>query len=265
VSSSELKISFALAPLAEIAPWENESGRYLHWFGLTDGIYDLTIEGQSIFEYTDAALTHFDMARPDSPGAQYQVARLFHDLCWVMSAIIDDPVPLDVHKFVDSPDKLARLVQQRKDSVEEHEWDRANDALIWLSERTIDSGHLVQGPHLSFWRHKDDVYVWCDSDDRMIDGKNVWAYSPIFGSIPVAEFEAEVEGFQTSLLDAMGTRIDAIERGGQLDESIRIDMAELRDQHETETSMPELRRSASTATDWHVAAEALHELWALPK
>jgi len=102
--------------------------------------------------------------------------------------------------------------------------------------------------------------MWCDSDNRVIDGEKVWAYSPIFESISVDQFDSEVARFQATLLDAMAARIDAIEQGGQLAASVHVDIAELRGQHRTETVTPGLRGAVTTATDWDPIMKALSEI-----
>lgn len=256
------EIWFELLDISDVQPWQDDKGDYLRWFGLTDGAYDLRFDSQSMFQYTDAALSHFGVRKDalNSTAVDYQVARLFHDLTDAMASIVHDAVPSAIHEHVDSPDKLARLARIEKRTVDEPDRAQVRQAVRWLGKRTILNNYLVQGPSLAMWRHGETVYAWCDSTDRRIDGEPVWAYSSFLTAIPVDAFETEVVDFQSRLLDAMETRINAIEQGHQLPATVRVDVAELRATHAAETKNVLESRSPHQPTDWGPVGAALKHL-----
>ena len=119
MADSSFALEFALRPLDEVQPFtDGEGNPHVHWFALTDGTYDVRLDGQSIFEYSDAARAHFGL--PDVAGVDYQVARLFHDLSWTFGDILDSPIPSEVHQWVSSPEAAEEPVhgvQKRRGRV----------------------------------------------------------------------------------------------------------------------------------------------------
>jgi hypothetical protein len=61
------RIFFELRPLSDVQPWgDAESGLSLHWFGLTDGWYDVAIDEHRLYS-----------GRGETRGIDYQVVRLW--------------------------------------------------------------------------------------------------------------------------------------------------------------------------------------------
>ena len=48
---NQVSIAFQLRSLDEVKPWgDPDAGLYLHWYGLTDGWYDLRVGDHHIFD-----------------------------------------------------------------------------------------------------------------------------------------------------------------------------------------------------------------------
>ena len=66
---TRLRLHYELRDLESVAPWGDDPPS-LHWFGLTDGWYDLQLDEARIFETSDS----------DGRGVDYYVARMWEDL-----------------------------------------------------------------------------------------------------------------------------------------------------------------------------------------
>ncbi len=73
---SQFKISFKLQELDKIVPFGSKPNQSLHWFGLTDGLLWIDVNGQTIYEYTQEAQEYFDNQVNYN---DYQIARFLED------------------------------------------------------------------------------------------------------------------------------------------------------------------------------------------
>lgn len=212
-----VQFHFELRQLVDVEPWGTaESGLRLHWFGLTDGWYDIIIgEQHRLFSQVD-----------DRRGIDYQVARLWEDLIEVVPAVLERvPQPLvaklaNVHAWQSWVEKACASSDRRE---------LKSTALSWWFNRQLHAHHLVDAPSLAMWRSGDDVHMHWRSRPRRSEGPG-WA-SPNGEAITKAEtLRAELNEFDRDLIAAMEARITAIERSWSKPE-IEIDIEDLRRDH----------------------------------
>lgn len=262
MSTSEIGFEFWLRPLDEIEPWESDGRRTLHWYGLTDGLYRITVGGKELFEYDASSFHRYGWPAQPAPrgfehGAEYEVARLFHDLGGIAPLIADDPVPEAVARYLATTEARAAwrsLVDL--DAVEDdglEVWERAAG---WLAARSLDSLHLRQGPLLRFWQSDGNVHAWGDNREPQIEGHRVWAHDELYAVTPVEQFVAAVASFRERLLEAMEQRVRTIEAGWTR-AGVEIDVGALRSQQTREAAPWE---APAAPTDWDEVLSAIEKL-----
>jgi len=250
--------------LEDIEPWGSDGRKTLHWFGLTDGFYRVTIGGKELFEY-DASLFQQLGWRPGQRpegfehAAEYQVARLFHDLSEVAPVVEGDLVPQRVARRLATPGNREVWRSRVRDAAERDENpDVLDTATGWLDERSLDSGHLRAGPLLRLWRSDAGVHAWCDNRGRELKGRRVWANDELYVVTPVEQFHDAVTAFRTELLAAMEARVRVTEAGWRRD-GVEIDVGALRDQQARETASP-WATTLDGVTNWDEVDAALEAL-----
>lgn len=213
-----MKFHFRLMPVDAIPPWGTERGRpTLSWFSLTLGYFWIEINGQELFRYAGEVLAHWEEMYPEAytlslPYEDYQVARYWEDLLQMLPAILD-PLPADFAERMTDPqawmdwqDEAYRW-QARSDD-DESAWDAYYAALAWHGQRTWDAGHLAHPPHIWLWRVEDTIHIRWDNRNVTLDGLPVWEARQGEHTLPVSEFLAAVERFDSSLLSEMQERVD---------------------------------------------------------
>ena len=211
------RVHFELRDLAEIVPWgDSSTGLKLHWFGLTDGWYDLEIGRHRLFR----------VSGDDDRGVDYQVVRLWEDLIEIASAAMED-----------IPEPLARRLAtgDRWLSWTEHVWDLAgadelyDAALSWWNAREFNAGYLRGAPRAHFWCRGEEIHIRWRSLPREADSP-LWSSPSGDAVTPLAPFREGLVRFDHDLIKAMGERIDSIARRWSRPE-IKIDVEQLRREH----------------------------------
>lgn len=256
---AEIRFEFWLRPLSEVEPWESNGRKTLHWYGLTDGFYRITVGGNELFEHHAALYEALGWQTPSTPAgfehaANYPVARLFQDLGGIASTVESDPVPEGVARFLATPDARRAWTSLCECEVEP---EILETATAWLDARTLDSGHLRAGPHLHFWRSHAGVHAWCDNRRRTIDGHPAWAHDELHALVSPDQFRDAVFSFRYAFLETMEARIREIEVSWTR-EDVEIDLTSLRAEHARASEFP--NPSTITPTDWAPVTAALGTL-----
>ncbi|MBL4683169.1 MAG: hypothetical protein JKY37_01155 [Nannocystaceae bacterium] len=262
MSVGDIGFEFRLRPLDDIEAWESDGRRTLHWFGLTDGLYRVTVGGKDLFEYDSSLFERLGWQAQQAPegfehGAEYQVARLFHDLAGIVPLTVDDPVPESVARHLATTEARAiwsSLV--RRDAESDEIVELLDRATGWLDARSLDSGHLRAGPLLRLWRSDARVHAWCDNRGRQLEGHRVWAHDDMYAVTSVEQFDEAVASFREHVLGAMDERVRIIEAGWTR-EGVEIDVVALREQQSSEAASWE---RVVTPTDWGEVSSALSKL-----
>lgn len=91
--------NFELLPIEKIEPWRDADGPHLHWFGLSDGRYWLTVDGQDLFRYQ-----YQQDASDVTEYVEYEVVRLWEDVLEIHPSVFD-PIPPDMQALVETPER----------------------------------------------------------------------------------------------------------------------------------------------------------------
>ena len=201
--AERLAFEFALKPLPDVMPWGEPQAPCLHWFGLTDGWYQVVLDGTPLYGPTDPK---------DDPlrYVDYMVVRLWEDLLDVLGTVLQ-PVPRPVFDLLGDARRFAAwrgACQALGQSDDARARDTAGQASGWLYGRVLGAWHLLHAPSLAFGRHGDRIRCCALSAACAGDGAGAWA--PIHG---VWEYTAQafvdaVRDFDRRLLSAMQARID---------------------------------------------------------
>lgn len=230
-----IRFHFRLRPLADVETWGD---RGLHWFGLTDGWYWIEVDGYKLFHHPSNA----DSGQP-SP-VDYYVVRLWEDVQEVLPSVLE-PVPADlVDRMTSDQDTWYGA------GVEDVE-----AALDWYGNHFMYTSYLAASPRILWWRSitdRDTITV----DWRHPAGRGLDCAVPRQGraSVSTESFLRAVKEFDRELIDAMGRRIAEIETGG-LDPEIRLDIEQLRQEHQLRSGSLIAALRHVPATDWTAVRE----------
>lgn len=215
------RIFFELRPLAEVVPWDDpESGLRLHWFGLTDGWYDVVIDEHRLYSGVG-----------ETRGIDYQVVRLWEDLIQVAPYALES-VPDALASRLADFDAWTSWVEKTWDLDDRD--DVVEAALEWWFDREMSAGHLVGAPTLQMWRSDDELRLNWNSMPR--DAQTPAWSSPNGRAITNANaFQEELIKFDRELISAMSRRISEIEQDWGRPE-IAIDVEALRREHTDRSS-----------------------------
>lgn len=248
---------FALKPIDKVQPWGTEGDLRLHWYGLTDGYYFIEVGEHRILWYSEAACQEQGWDFSATPAgfefaADYQVVRLLEDIAEILPAILE-PVPDDIASILATADSQRAWTEL----VETWDWqDDTEAALLWLNDRTLDTGYLRAGPRPTFWRVGDTIKLRCDNRNTLLDGVNIWSSTLVEYELPAAEFAAAVEIFAAALLLQMDERTKRVE-SGWAPKGVRVDSVDLRREHKSR--IEQFRAAFSQTrppTDWAMVRRA---------
>lgn len=223
-------IRFALRPIDEIEPWGRPGTLSMSWFALTDGHYLLGHGSSEIYRYSAEALSALGWTFSPAPvgfeySADYQVARLFHDLTEILPRVLEE-VPPDVAALLESAETQSSWEQATLD-LEGPSTIADSDALRWVSDRTLSGAHLRAGPSITFWRTGTGLHIRCDNRSRQIDGVPIWRSERMEATVPLPWFLAEVRHFGEQFLAQMDERVRLVEAGWER-EGVALNAEDLR-------------------------------------
>jgi hypothetical protein len=208
---------FKLKDLQDVQPWGEEPDLYLHWFGLTDGIYFINAGNDQLFRTSELILRHWSKQYCsidlNQPFVDYQVVRLYEDLLEILPDILN-PVPAAVNALVETLSAQKRWRSGLDRYFDADENDVLDDLYIqateWWSFRKLSTLHLTQGPDIWFWRVNDTVRIRWDNELKNIDGIQPWAAINGQYDITLTAFMQEVDSFHGRLMNEMSRRIDVL-------------------------------------------------------
>jgi hypothetical protein len=208
-----LRIHFGLRDLDQVALWgDPNAGLNLHWFGLTDGWYDVQVGEHHLFR----------LQGDNEPGVDYQVVRLWEDLIDVAPAVLE-PVPKALATRLAAGDAWAAWSERAFDTDDD---ELRETALSWWWNRHLDSGHLRAAPYIGIWRYEDELHIRWRTRFRK-DGDPMWESPAGDALISARQFQDELTRFDHELIEAMQARVEQVAAGWRRPE-IRIDIEQLR-------------------------------------
>lgn len=204
------KINFKLQELDQVLLWGEVPNQKIHWFGLTDGLLWIDVGEQTIYEYSKEAQEYFE---GHSPYNDYQLSRFIEDFSELFKGI-GESVPRELYDHVEEFEVMAEqwrnLYMDLSDDLFDQfycgDYLRLTDWL--LSDRTIDSGHLVGGPHMNFVRCQDQIKIIWDGNYQLENGSNIWKSPSGIFEMSYNEFTDEVIRFFHTFYDAMDKQVE---------------------------------------------------------
>lgn len=252
------RINYKLKNPNEIAPWGEET-KSLSWFGLTDGLLWITAGKDTIYEYADTEEAwDFWCSRYIEHGIplprkkseifsqynDYQLARFVEDFIEILPAVVQS-VPETLYRSIGTFREMTDRWLAQHDGCADEEFNSFYDnsycrLMEWYNSRTLDSGHLVGGPTLGFFRCGDKItFIW-HSTHRLPSGGSIWTSPSGIYEMDYNSFHREVfHFFRSFALDMYNQMIaffsDVLE--GKL-KGVDIDMdAVAREQQQREQTL----------------------------
>lgn len=245
-------INYILKKYELIIPWGDEE-KYLHWFGLTDGLLWIDVGDAVIYEYKEP--------HPDSFGTQikyndYQLIRFLEDFL-ALSSAISEPIPKSLYDSIDIMVDDFEALKSKYIDKSDDEFDSFYDAYYlplskWYYNRCMDSGHLVCGPHIGFFRCDDKLKVVWNSDP-MDNGAELWKYPCGSYEMPYLEFVSEVSRFIKKFTCDMDKQVADVVKNGISGVYVDTDALMHENVHRKETFMDQVKSFHATSiqeTDW---------------
>ena len=204
------KINFELKELDQVLLWGEAPNQRIHWFGLTDGLLWIDVGEQTIYEYSKEAQEYFEECHPYN---DYQLSRFLEDFSELFKGI-GESVPRELYDYAEEFEKQTEQWQNLYIDLSDELFNQFyfEDYLgmtSWLlSERTMDSGHLVGGPHISFVRCEDKIKIFWTGNYQLENGRNMWKFPSGVFEMSYNEFVDEVTRFFQAFYSAMDRQVE---------------------------------------------------------
>lgn len=253
---------FELRPLEHVRPWGEPEDPYLHWFGLTDGLYWIQAGAHRLFEYSNIA-----QARSEGPPfCDYQVVRLYEDVIDLAPYALE-PVPEELQRYIalDESKPWNHYRSRWYESV--HASDPSEDSMnildvagSWISRRTLDSSHLDPSANIIVWSGHESVHIEWDNRDKLLQDGPAWSARVGSWRLPRVKFMDEVRSFHDRLMEQMEERVSQV-AAGALVEKARVDLEDLlREQQARSQSIERHLGQPAPPTDWPSILAAIRSL-----
>lgn len=222
---NRFKINFLLNKPDNITSW-GEKHKSLSWFILTDGLLWINVGESIIYEYSEDARKFWNC---DIKYNDYQLSRFLEDFSDLFCFVCES-IPYEFYKnietFENMTDKWKDSYINDTDDIFDKFYDEDFCPLTeWYFNRIMDSGHLIGGPHIGFFRYKDMIKILWNSDYILENRKNIWTYPYGVYEMPYSDFTDEVKNFFSRFYSKMDKQI---EYAVSMDwENVRIDKEHL--------------------------------------
>lgn len=240
-------INFGLRPLAEVVPWgSTETEQRLHWFGLTDGWYDLVVGDRRVYS-----------APGEDRGVDHHVSRIWEDLIEIAPFALE-ALPAAIAARIDDVTAWNAWGDRVMEDVDD--LDLVERGLAWWWNRKLYDGPFVNAPRLQLWRLGDALRLHWESAEPA-RARVQWSSPSGDTTISMKAFRDELLTFNARLLAEMHQRIDAVEQSWNRPD-VAIDVRELRREQTYRSQMLErsFADSRKRETAWDAALAALTEL-----
>lgn len=252
---------FNLKPLPEVLPWGHEGKKYLHWFGLTYGIYYLNIKGNKLYKNSEEYLNYLKKTYPESninsPYIDYQIIRLYEDFLEILPNVLQE-IPVKLITLIKSPDSEKEFLNKYAvKKVDKNDWEIYYNATRWWGCRCLASWHLQHGPNIQFWVENGIVHIHWDNSDLIENGIQIWESLKGEEEYTKDDFLNEVNKFHNRLMDEMENRIIEIEKNNPIPH-IYVDVKQIKnEQKERRKSLQTALQTEPEIKDWNEVFDAI--------
>ena len=250
------KINFQLIDPDKVMLW----GDTIHWFGLTDGLLWITAGDKSIYEYSDEVMEYYE--NKTNKYNDYQISRFLEDFSELFEHI-SESVPekyyADPFSFDETANKCLELHYDDEDDLFDTFYDNEYRAFIgWLWDRTMDSGHLVCGPHISCVRCGEKIKLIWFAEEKNSDGVNMWSTPKGCFEMPYKTFVSEVKNFFADFFTEMDKQVEnAVKKDWG---KVKLDKKRLVEEHKERKEMFYQRIAFLDNCDKHTDWKKIDEL-----
>ena len=260
---------FKLKDLVDVMPWDDENGKKLHWFGLTDGYFYMNVNGEQLFHSTDEIIEYWKNENPEfapvSNYVDYQVVRSYEDLLYILPNVLQ-PIPTAVFKHIETFNKQVQfenIFDNYLDFLGEDDepGDEYFDATEWFYLRRLSTMHLNQGPDIWFLLHEDQILIRWNNKEKHENGIPLWTSTSGECRMKADSFIEEVNGFHNNLMLEMERRIDLLHKNNPIPD-IRIDLKRLSEEHqERKLSLARTLASKPTIKNWDIVQSSINKIF----
>ena len=153
--------------------------------------------------------------------------------------------------------RRSRWASDQASWIDEDDYWRLSDLAGSLSRnRFLDSAYLSPSANILMWSDEKSVHIEWDNSQKVIDGELAWTAVKGHFHIPRDEFIKEVESFHFRLIEQMTVRVGQV-ASGALPPEIRIDLQQLRAEHEERRNAFKLALSNTVSTPWDEVERAI--------
>lgn len=226
-------INFKLKHINEAEPAGTDGDLRMSWFWLTDGDLWLTIGDSTLYEYTPEAIEYFGNKK--SPYNDYPLVRFIEDFTGLIREI-SESIPKDIYELTDNLNEFLSDAKRWLDiyDTDENEFsdfyfEEYDNLISWTYKRTFDSGHLIGGPHFSFFRCGDKIRIVWETVHQLDNGIELWTAKDGNAEILYSDFIDQVKDFGNRFFEQMNMQVElALEKDWK---DIQIDKNRLVEEH----------------------------------
>ena len=208
-------IHFKLKNTNEIKPVEKEHGLPINFYFLSDGYLWLKFEDTILFEYTKEAM--LTPGNYEESYSDYYLLRFIIDFTALFKNI---GIPVSKQLY-DLANDISQYQTDTKKWLDTYDAGSDNDypkdiyekylqLNSWIDERTMDSGHLIGGPHLSFFRFDNKIKVVWRTEHISERGNSLWTAKNGFYEMHYIDFIEYIKEFFHNFFVAMEKQIDDV-------------------------------------------------------
>lgn len=217
----------------QILPVGQEPNLSTSWFWLTDGDLWLQFGDQTIYEYSQSAINYW--GGKSTPYNDYPLVRFIEDFTGIFDNIRETipeeiySLTKDLKKFQSDAKKWLDIYDTGEDGYSDFYFEEYNKLISWTYQRSFDSGHLIGGPHLYFFRCNDKMRIVWDTEFNLENGISIWIAKDGSFEMDYYDFIQKIKTFGQSFFSEMENQVElAVSKDWG---SIRIDKQRLVEEH----------------------------------
>ncbi len=226
-------IHFRLKHIDECQPAGTDGDLSMSWFWLTDGELWIELAGTTLYEYTPEAREYF--GNQMTSFNEYPLVRFIEDFTELFKQI-SEPIPDDIYAITDNLEnffndttKWLNINDTDEDGYNHFFFEEYDQLISFTYNRNFDSGHLIGGPHFSFFRNHDKIRIVWNVEFQLENGIDLWTAKNNSIEIPYSDFIYMVQDFGKRFFDKMETQVElAVKKDW---EGIQIDKNRLIEEH----------------------------------
>ena len=204
-------INFKLKDFDKIIPVGREPDLKLSWYYLTDGDLWLRFAEQTIYEYSTEAMQFF--GNKPTPFNDYYIVRFLEDFSELFQSI-SESIPRNLYKltenlkqFREDAQKWLDINDTDDDKYDDFYFNKYDRLISWTYNRMINSGHLIGGPQISFFKHHDKIRIVWNTEYTLENGISLWTAKDGNFEMNFLDFVNEIRIFGEHFFKVMESQI----------------------------------------------------------